>query len=872
MAARVLPARSDAQEKWPPTAANYVCADKRGFLPGTYIVWITLMQRKTITRRMLLLPLALLCVLSFAPTAHADDALGEVLTVMKDIGALDPAVLDARDMLSCLVANNGNAGACFDIPTEAEKQAGKAAAKFMPDDPKIQALVRLVFAVQKEQWLTVIEIAGLDIVAKFLCENSTRLVGPVGKWFCSDPFQKVVAGYAKPIVKEAFRLIDGGSLDLVKLLELVALLANLDLACDLIPNDIPGVGEACSALGKIIAEIGGLFVDAAKYGADIVVSAADDVENIIFGSDAHMPYDKYYGLYWLPWLHKSVNLCVTDNCKGVGQVNEKIWNSCVDYFDAHNQYRSTAKKTCDDMRDKRYRKAYELLSKAIVDGARAYVLSIREGAKAWAITEYGKNNDAGLRSHFLTLCETGLEQGYPLSSGNPAMCDAYKNAGTGFNKALFDTFYDKCKSEVAAQQVSPTAWRNACKKAEPDFVLMLQGEKQALQNSLTSLVSEGCMTPPGWSAQQGLRFQCQAYSGYDQCLKVMVVGANSICSVDRVKADAARAKEILAFLGTTRCSLNGTEILCHRPWKQAQCQQLVKSTASIQLAKTKLSCKEESQDYYKIAFANKALLDELNKRNARGGQGPACEWVEDKAKIRCLRTGALESRLAASPELQRPLCKPDPHYNGSDESCYLTPYNLKTAPQAALAIPGQVPATAMPATAIPGAARSGAVQAPPNPCDYEATYYEPLPPVIETSAPNYQVGDQVQISCAFEKRTKKLEWQQCDDFAKNAIQVMKYGAESGSRYSGLFVVDGTTIGVSSSPMDGGNFKDAALWTFSEAGEHVVSCMVDNGLRPSEKDGAIYLESQSEVTVSSATGPQTYRRFDPEAARRLPTRE
>ncbi len=868
--------------------------------------------------RLGLLPIACL-LLSATPRVATADELDDVLKVMEKYGGLDPAIRDAREMLDCLVSHNGDATACFDIPTEAEKQAGKAAAKYMPDDPKIQAIVDIVFAVQKNQWLTVIELAGLDIMAPLICENAARASGPVGKWFCAKPFRQVVDSYAEPIVEEAFRLINGGGLDLGKLFELVALLADLDLACQLIPKEIPGVGDACSVFGKIVAEIGGLFVDAAKYGAVIVVETADEVENIIFGSDAHIPYDKYYGLYWLPWLHRSVNLCITNNCKGTGELNASIWNACVDYFDTHNQYRDTAKKTCSDLRDKRYIKAYELLAIALVEGARSYVGTVRNGARAWAITEYGKNNNSAIRSQFLTLCESELEQGYPLSSGDPAMCDAYKIEGSSITALILDGYYQKCTAQVAAQQVSPTAWRNACKKAEPDFIVMLQGEQQALQNELTALVSEGCVPVQGWNAQQGLRLQCQTYSGYDHCKDVMVVGANSICGIDRAKADAARAKEILAFLGTVRCSLSGSEILCHRPWKHAQCQKLVTGTPSIQLSKTGLACKEESVEYYKIAFANQELLNTLNHPIARSGQGPSCTWMEDKAKIRCLRVDILESLLTAKPELQRPLCKPDPHYNGSDVSCYLKPYNSKTAPQLAAADIASTPATvvqrrdgavgrdtpmqpgavspaatasspnqsvALPEAAAPEVApvrtaapgiralntRTGGLQAASNACRYEATYYEPLPPTIETSSPAFKVGDQVQIRCAFQKRTRMLEWQQCDDFAKNAIEVMKLGVASGSRYSGLFVVDSATIGVSTSPIEGGDFDDAATWTFQEAGIHVVSCMIDNGLRPAEKDGAVYLESQSEFSVGGASGPESFRRFDPDTARRLPTRE
>jgi hypothetical protein len=268
-----------------------------------------------------------------------------------------------------------------------------------------------------------------------------------------------------------------------------------------------------------------------------------------------------------------------------------------------------------------------------------------------------------------------------------------------------------------------------------------------------------------------------------------------------------------------------------------------------------LACKEESADYYKIAFANQALLDDLNKVPARGGQGPACSWIEDKAKIKCLRTDNLETRIAANPELSRPPCNPDPNYDGSDFSCFLVPYDLKSSPQQQ---------TTSIAPSLP------ALAAPPNPCRYEATYYEPQAPIVETSSPNVEVGDQLQIRCEFAKKTRRLEWQQCNDDALTAIQILKSGEESGGRYSGLFVVDGATIGVASSPLDRSDFDSTGLWTFNESGVHKIACMIDNGLRPAEKDGAVYLEAGVELTVQGAADAQQFRIFNPEAARRLPT--
>ena len=49
--------------------------------------------------------------------------LDDVLKVLEKYGGLDPAIRDSRKMLDCVVKNNGNPGPCFNIATEAEKQA-----------------------------------------------------------------------------------------------------------------------------------------------------------------------------------------------------------------------------------------------------------------------------------------------------------------------------------------------------------------------------------------------------------------------------------------------------------------------------------------------------------------------------------------------------------------------------------------------------------------------------------------------------------------------------------------------------------------------------------------------------------------------------
>jgi hypothetical protein len=163
-----------------------------------------------------------------------------------------------------------------------------------------------------------------------------------------------------------------------------------------------------------------------------------------------------------------------------------------------------------------------------------------------------------------------------------------------------------------------------------------------------------------------------------------------------------------------------------------------------------------------------------------------------------------------------------------------------------------------------------APQAPPNPCRMDVTYYVPKPPVIESSSPSLQVGDQVQIQCGFEQRTRQLEWPQCDDEAKRAMASFKFSQESGSRYSGMMIVDDANVSLASSPVEGGNFDNTGTWLFNEAGAHQVICQVDNGLHVAGSDSPVHLRTSVSVRVGVRSDAQEFRAFEPGTARRVPT--
>jgi hypothetical protein len=166
--------------------------------------------------------------------------------------------------------------------------------------------------------------------------------------------------------------------------------------------------------------------------------------------------------------------------------------------------------------------------------------------------------------------------------------------------------------------------------------------------------------------------------------------------------------------------------------------------------------------------------------------------------------------------------------------------------------------------------QQSAAEAPPKPCHMDVSYYVPLPPVVESSSPSLRVGDQVLVQCRFEKTARQLKWQQCDDDARNVMQSLKYSQESGSRYSGMMIIDDANVGVATSPADDSDFENTGTWIFNEAGSHEVTCQVDNGLYVAGGNTPLYLQTGATLSAGSRSDNSEFRAFDPGAARRINT--
>lgn len=793
-----------------------------------------------------------------APAAQAD-ALDDILGVLAKLGVIDPAIRDAKPLIQCLI-EKGNPQACIDVKSVAAQEGKAAVQKYVPTDPKILATADMVRAAQKGQWLKLVEIAGAKVLLPLACDlGLAATAGPasgvLNDFVCKGAFKKIVSKVAEPAIAEILKaLATGNPVQIVW--KLVTLAGSVDLVCELLP-DFPGKDVPCGVLGKALAEIGGAFAEAGKYGVKLVVAGADAIEDLIFGSDAHMAYDTYYARYWLPWMHLGASLCLTQDCKGLGNLNKSIWNRCVDYFDSHNQYRSTAQKTCDHMRDKRFDPGVKAMAAALRGGGEAHALQMRPWARIWAVEFYGKDANQQHRQFFAGNCVNALQKEFPFPSSTPAQCEsikthpAYKNSTF---KPMIDKLYANCVADQAKQTPSPTAWGSACTQATPVLMQVVQEERALLQTALQSLPALGCLPPQGWTAAQGLQFACTTYPGREACMTALKGGNEAKrCTVaDIAKADALRAQQIVDLLGSRRCSRNGAVVTCTRPWKHDSCKAMVAGTMIPSGAKSALNCRADLREYNSLAAKATAVLAELNPNlppghaAAAGGSGVRiCSTGFDALAIQCRDGKFIDERVAAKPALALPACVADPNQDGSDVPCYVQPRPTRAARQVARLEP-------------PG-------------CEIELTYLEPQPPKIEISVARLGPADQFRIQCDFKRRTRQLRWTSCDDTTRQLVSHLQRQAPTTGRSSGIIVIDGARTAVATAPADGGDFTRQQLWSHKQAGTFTASCEVDNPLAFQVAGAPTHLSAGVTYDVSARRQAAGASRFDPGSARTAPAR-
>lgn len=645
---------------------------------------------------------ALLAGLLLVPVTARADTLDPLLDILVKAGVVDGAVKDAKPLIACLITKK-SAAACVNVKSLAEQQGKQAIKKFTPSDPAIVATIEIVQAAYASDWIKVLEVTGADLLVQIACKAGLSSGGPLKGFICGSVF-KEVSHLAKPALRQVLITVNhptpGNLLSLIGVIDPA-------LACKVVPG-FPGKSEVCGIFGTVLVKAEKFAKDVAKLG----VKGADALEDAIFGSDSHMPYDKYYALYWQPWYHYGTWLCLTKNCQGLGNLNASIGGPCVDYFDSHNQYRSTARKTCGDMRNK-FDREVKAFAKAMPPVAEGQVQATRTSAQLWAFEDYGKDKLAHRKDLFVGLCASGMSGKFPFPHPNPVSCEIIKRSPMYKQfKSHFDKAYANCRSAVAKQMPSPTAWSSACTQVVNRFAGLYYEERVAIGLKLKKLAGAGCVQPKNWPANKGIMLECNSYAGFQQCnasfgLQFIVAPGKSTCNVDQKLADEKLAKTLAAQLGAKRCERtkagSGQIVACTRPWKHDQCKTLLAAAKQGIPLTTAVSVQCQSKDQLKsepaFSVVSKQAQDILNTLNGvkKVGGGlvmvppiKACKHGLDPLAIGCPGNPKALGEMG----VKLPACPPDPNKDGADVPCYTGPYSAGgTSPmvKAGAPLPGTAP-------------------------------------------------------------------------------------------------------------------------------------------------------------------------------------
>ena len=722
--------------------------------------------------------LVLLLGLAAMPAAAIDKTVDTILDIV--IQELSPELTPAKPLVVCLIDTGGNVDSCVEsfvqgqvgaltgqAKEEAQKklQEAKKALPIDPDSAEVKLVITIVTAAAQQDWSTVLSKGGPYVARAVAC----AVFVPPGLKSFGCPVIGYVIEHKASLLQQTLKTLQSG--DIPGLVKLLVTQFDPSIVCELIPDSALPAGTSllkdlgCSVIGEILAGAKKIAEDV----ADAVVQGADAVENLLFGDDSHMPYDKYYGLYWQPWYHYATSLCLGKNCEGLGSLNAAIGGPCVSYFDSHNQYKSTAEKTCGDMR-KKFEKEVKAFSAAMKAAGEVYDASSYTTAKNWAVSDWGKGISVEWRKkEFAKQCEKAMEGKFPFPAPVPGRCElikkspAYKNAAF---KDMLDKQYAKCQADAGKQAPSPTAWAQVCQAPADKFASEYAAAQKAVNDAVKKIEALGCQKEQK-TVSADPKLACSTYEGFGACQNAY--GGKLPCSLVKNKADTALAAEILKQLGTKRCKIqdeiktlpcpkkDGTmgtcphvekNILCSRPWKVDLCKNLLSQKGA---KGTTVQCKGDATGLALFAVQSKQASDIVFKLNGgvgskqslgtQEGQGgtwkPAssgnCKTIWDPVSITCAKQDVL-----AAHQISLPICAPDPNKDGADAPCLiemlkasqthadpikssvvLTPHPVgntkKLDPPPMMAPPAGLPPLPTPAApATPAQAMQGApVMAPP---------------------------------------------------------------------------------------------------------------------------------------------------------------
>lgn len=657
---------------------------------------------------------ALLVFLSLsAPNAAHADSLDNVLQILWTAGMIDKGVVDAKPLVSCLIQGNS-------VQTCGEQFAGQAASDITATDPKVKLVVDIILAAQKKEWLTVLEIAGTDLLAQIACNAGIPVGGPVKSFICSGVFVEV-AKKSKPVVRQVLIAVDTQALDdWLK----VAAMTGPSFACEIMPS-IPGKDMICSTLAQVLGDAAEAVADA----ADAVYGSAAAFGEWISGQTQHMPTEQYYNLYWKPWYHYGVILQLR-NPGGWGDLLKEIRDPCEDYFDSHTMSQDNAQDTCDSMRN-RFSNEVTTFRKAIELGPNAYLHAVMEPlVEAWVITDHGGNFSTDAHKNFIINgCAADLRAKFPFPEPDPNRCTYIRNQLQQFGgmfAQMADTLYNKCVSDQARQLPDPTAAEYLCKSLDAGFDNFYKVDKMILEQRLMNLVSTGaCAFPPGWTGP-GVELNCSSIRGYEKCLEVLqAANPEDRCSLPK----QVIAEEVITKVGGNRCrhNVNAGRIECARSWKWEKCEEVLADYRNMlpgvanDLQCTYIENPRFLQEVAKaqeiIAALNGDPVPEADEPAAEtggaqhNGDGPQlsvlkpvefsakpstlqaqlhiinCATTWDPLAIHCNQPDVLFELSERLPGATLPPCKPDPFQDGADAPCYSGAYPINMPENDAQTIP-----------------------------------------------------------------------------------------------------------------------------------------------------------------------------------------
>lgn len=509
----------------------------------------------------------LLCVA--ASPVRAADLLDYV------IQAIDPTLAPARPLIECL-AGGGSAEACA---LETAKQQARDALPIGPADDRVQKAAQVFAAARDGRWVDVVRIGG-EVVAKSVSCAVLPLSGPVKGAACSIIGWVISKGAGT--LDRVFSALQGP--DWWALVEAVG-----TGVCNLIPGD----GAAGFAKDMLCGGLAAILLGAKRFAesiANAVAAGADALESALMGDDSHMPQERYYALYWQPWYQYSTAQVMRG--AGPGRVVGEIYDGCVNYFDSHNQYRSTARETCGAFKRNFTRevKGFAAALPVAVDG---YFESVtRPAIRAVVLANYGKPSTGGPlpgQELFVRNCAFTMHQRFPFPEPSDAHCRwlnelandpgnqypittgaYYERARDCYRKLADDSapspyepkpteqecrhlqelaqssvrsldtpaeVYRRdaavCFRNVARQNVTPPVWQSACEQLRPRYQKEYANQAMWMIGAIGRVKSRGCTTPDRKSAQKdGLVMHCPSHLSYAACLSEFSLNGKRYCRLE----------------------------------------------------------------------------------------------------------------------------------------------------------------------------------------------------------------------------------------------------------------------------------------------------------------------------------------------------